>query len=142
VVAGWWGLGEAIGHAWSALVVTLILAVIAAVLAMMGRSAFAAAKGLPQTTDTVRRIPDALTPNPENRRLPTMTPTRSAPKLSAPRNSLSSNVNALAYEAKRFGDQGVRTWSVMASRIVRTVSRGRPAWIAPWASTRERLDQG
>jgi hypothetical protein len=88
--------------------VTLIWADIAAVLAMMGRSAFAAAKGLPQTTDTVRRIPDALTPNPEEtRRLPTMTPTRSAPKLSAPRSSLSSNVSALAYEAKRFGDQGV-----------------------------------
>ena len=67
-VAGWWGLGDAIGHAWSALVVMLIWAVIAAVLAMMGRTAFAAAKGLPQTTDTVKRIPDALTPNPEETR--------------------------------------------------------------------------
>ena len=67
-VAGWWGLGDAIGHAWSALVVMLVWAVIAAVLAMMGRTAFAAAKGLPQTTDTVKRIPDALTPNPEETR--------------------------------------------------------------------------
>ena len=67
-VAGWWGLGDAIGHAWSALVVMLIWAVIAVVLAMMGRTAFAAAKGLPQTTDTVKRIPDALTPNPEETR--------------------------------------------------------------------------
>jgi len=64
-VAGWWGLGDAIGRAWSALVIMLIWAVIATVLAMMGRTAFAAAKGLPQTTDTVKRIPDALTPNPE-----------------------------------------------------------------------------
>ena len=67
-VAGWWGLGDAIGHAWSALVVMLVWAVIAAVLAMMGRTAFAAAKGLPQTTDTVKRIPDALSPNPEETR--------------------------------------------------------------------------
>jgi len=64
-VAGWWGLGDAIGRAWSALVIMLIWAVIATVLAMMGRTAFATAKGLPQTTDTVKRIPDALTPNPE-----------------------------------------------------------------------------
>ena len=64
-VAGWWGLGDAIGRGWSALVVMLVWAIIAAVLAVLGRSALAAAKGLPQTTDTVKRIPDALTPHPE-----------------------------------------------------------------------------
>jgi uncharacterized protein (UPF0210 family) len=63
-VAGWWALGDVIGRAWSALVLVLIWAVIAAVLAIMGRAAFAAAKGLPQTTDTVKRIPDALKPEP------------------------------------------------------------------------------
>jgi hypothetical protein len=67
-VAGWWALGDVIGRAWSALVIVLIWAIIAAVLAIMGRAAFAAAKGLPQTTDTVKRIPDALTPNPEETR--------------------------------------------------------------------------
>jgi Putative Actinobacterial Holin-X, holin superfamily III len=67
-VAGWWGLGDVIGRAWSALVVMLVWAVIAAVLAIMGRNAMAAAKGLPRTTDTVKRIPDALTPRPEETR--------------------------------------------------------------------------
>jgi hypothetical protein len=67
-VAGWWALGGAIGHTWSALVVMLVWAVVAAVLAIMGRTAFHAAKGLPQTTDTVKRIPNALTPNPEETR--------------------------------------------------------------------------
>jgi Putative Actinobacterial Holin-X, holin superfamily III len=67
-VAGWWGLGNVIGRGWSALVMVLGWAVIAAVLAVMGRTAFAAAKGLPHTTDSVKRIPDALTPNPEDTR--------------------------------------------------------------------------
>ncbi len=67
-VAGWWGLGNVIGRAWSALVVVLVWAIIAAVLAMMGRNFLAAVKGLPRTTDTVKRIPDALTPRPEETR--------------------------------------------------------------------------
>jgi hypothetical protein len=67
-VAGWWGLGDVIGRAWSALVVVLVWATIAAVLAILGRTALAAAKGLPRTTNTVKRIPDALTPRPEETR--------------------------------------------------------------------------
>ena len=67
-VAGWWGLGDVTGRAWSALVVVLVWAIIAAVLAMMGRNLLAAVKGLPRTTDTVKRIPDALTPRPEETR--------------------------------------------------------------------------
>ncbi len=62
-VAGWWGLGDVIGRGWSALVLMLVWAIIAAVLVALGRTALAAAKGLPQTTDTVKRIPDALTPS-------------------------------------------------------------------------------
>ena len=64
-VAGWWALGNVIGRSWSALVVMLVWAIIAAVLAVMGRTALTAVKGLPRTTDTVKRIPDALTPHPE-----------------------------------------------------------------------------
>jgi len=67
-VAGWWSLGNAIGRGWSALVIMVIMviwAIIAAVLVVLGRSALAAAKGLPHTTDTVKRIPDALTPHSE-----------------------------------------------------------------------------
>jgi hypothetical protein len=64
-IALWWGLGNAIGHAWSALVVMLIWAIIAAVLAVLGRAALRKAKGLPQTADTVKNIPGALTPHPQ-----------------------------------------------------------------------------
>jgi hypothetical protein len=67
-MAGWWGLGNVIGRGWSALVVMLVWAIIAGVLAVMGRTAMAAVKGLPRTTDTVKRIPDALTPHPEETR--------------------------------------------------------------------------
>ncbi|GLP78408.1 hypothetical protein TUM20983_55180 [Mycobacterium antarcticum] len=67
-VGGWWALGNAIGRSWSALVVMLVWAIIAVVLALMGRSALTAVKGLPRTTDTIKRIPDALTPRPEETR--------------------------------------------------------------------------
>jgi hypothetical protein len=66
-IALWWGLGNAIGHAWSALVVMVIWAIIAAVLAVLGRASLRKAKGLPQTTDTVKNIPGALTPHPEEK---------------------------------------------------------------------------
>jgi hypothetical protein len=62
-VAGWWALGNVIGRSWSALVVMLVWAIIATALAALN-----AVKGLPRTTDTVRRIPDALTPRPEETR--------------------------------------------------------------------------
>src|SRR3954453_21258466 len=80
-LSGWWALGNVIGRSWSALVVMLVWAVIAAVLAVLGRSALTAVKGLPRTPDTVKRIPDALNPRPEEIRCPpAMTPTRSAPR--------------------------------------------------------------
>jgi Putative Actinobacterial Holin-X, holin superfamily III len=67
-IAGWWALGSVIGRGWSALVIMLIWLVITVVLAVMGRTAFASAKGLPRTTDSVKRIPDALTPKTEETR--------------------------------------------------------------------------
>jgi hypothetical protein len=63
-VAGWWSLGNVIGRSWAALVVMLVWAVVAAVLAVLGRAALTTAKGLPHTTDTVKRVPGALTPHP------------------------------------------------------------------------------
>jgi len=62
-VAVWWALGQAIGLGWSALVVALIWAIVAAVLAMMGRKELNAIKGMPQTAETVKRAPDALKGN-------------------------------------------------------------------------------
>lgn len=59
-VALWWGLGAAIGRGWSALVVAVIWAVVAAVLAAMGRKELRAVEGMPQTTDSIKKIPHAL----------------------------------------------------------------------------------
>ncbi|WP_353952032.1 phage holin family protein [Knoellia sp. S7-12] len=63
----WWGLGNEIGRGWSALVVAAVWAVIAAVLARIGRSEIKQAKGIPQTTQTAREIPDALKGNEDKR---------------------------------------------------------------------------
>lgn len=62
-LAIWWSLGNLIGLGWSALIVAVIWAVIAAVLAVTGRSQLARARGIPATTDTVAKIPDALKGN-------------------------------------------------------------------------------
>lgn len=61
-IALWWAVGDETGRGWSALIVVLVWAVVAAVLVVVGRTHVAAAKGLPQTTDTLARVPDALTP--------------------------------------------------------------------------------
>ncbi|GAA3623853.1 phage holin family protein [Kineosporia mesophila] len=66
LIAIWWSLGEQIGHGWSALVVALVLAVITAVLGVLGRNQIKAAPGLPRTTDSVKRIPDAVKGNEGN----------------------------------------------------------------------------
>jgi len=59
-IALWWGLGDAIGHGLSALVVAAIWAVIAGVLALVGRSEMKTVKGMPRTADSVKKIPPAL----------------------------------------------------------------------------------
>jgi uncharacterized membrane protein YqjE len=53
--------------AWSALVVALLWGVIAAVLAVMGRKKLKEVQGLPQTTETAKRVPDALKGNEDPR---------------------------------------------------------------------------
>jgi hypothetical protein len=56
-VALWWALGDALDSlAWSA----VLWAVIGAVLAARGRAESKRVAGLPQTTDTVKKIPNAL----------------------------------------------------------------------------------
>lgn len=62
-VAAWWGIGDHTGHGWSALIVAGIWAVIAGVLAVVGRSELKAVSGIPQTAETVRKIPDAVKGN-------------------------------------------------------------------------------
>ena len=64
-IAAWWGLGDSMGHGWSALVVAAIWLVIGGVLAILGKSEMKAVTGLPQTTDTVKKIPSAVKGNEE-----------------------------------------------------------------------------
>jgi hypothetical protein len=62
-VGAWWGIGDATGHGWSALIVAAIWLVIAAILGLMGRREISAVPGIPQTTQTVKQIPDAIRGN-------------------------------------------------------------------------------
>ncbi|MFC8922483.1 phage holin family protein [Cellulosimicrobium sp. NPDC057127] len=59
-IALWWGLGTAMGWGWSAVVVAVVWAVVAAVLALLGRKEMRAVEGMPRTTDSVKKIPHAL----------------------------------------------------------------------------------
>jgi hypothetical protein len=62
-VAAWWGIGDATGHGWAALIVAAIWLMIAAALGLIGRREMSAVPGIPQTTQTVKRIPDAIRGN-------------------------------------------------------------------------------
>jgi hypothetical protein len=66
-LALWWALGVGLGDGpeapdlgLSGLVVALVWALIAGVLALVGRGQLKKAPGLPQTTETVSKIPQAL----------------------------------------------------------------------------------
>ena len=62
-VAVWWAIGSVTGLGWSALIVAVIWAIIAAVLATVGRNSLKSIRGIPKTADTVKKIPDALKGN-------------------------------------------------------------------------------
>lgn len=68
LIAIWWGLGNEIGRGWSGLIVAVVLAIVAGVLGVLGRKQMQAVPGLPKTTDTVSRIPDAVKGNEGNAR--------------------------------------------------------------------------
>ncbi|WP_034623478.1 phage holin family protein [Cellulomonas sp. URHE0023] len=60
-VALWWALGDAMDSLpWSAVIVAVLWAVVAAVLASRGRAEAKRVGGMPRTTDTVKKIPNAL----------------------------------------------------------------------------------
>lgn len=56
----WRALGNEIGFGWSALIVAVIWAIIAAVLGVLGKKALDQVRGVPQTTDSLGKIPNAL----------------------------------------------------------------------------------
>ena len=62
-VAAWWGIGDVTGHGWSALIVAAIWLIVAAVLALVGRREISAVQGVPQTAQTIKKIPDAVRGN-------------------------------------------------------------------------------
>lgn len=62
-IALWWALGHVMGLGWSAVVVALLWAVIAAVLAVVGRSRLKDVEGMPRTVETASKVPDALKGN-------------------------------------------------------------------------------
>lgn len=56
----WWAIGNAIGRGWAALIVAAIWLVIGIILFVVGRGQLQRAKGLPQTGDTLQKVPNAL----------------------------------------------------------------------------------
>ncbi len=61
-VALWAGLSYLIDTGWAAVIVAVIWAIIAAILAVVGKKEVSAIRGLPRTTETVQEIPGALKP--------------------------------------------------------------------------------
>ena len=59
-VALWVAIGSQIGYGWSALIVAVIWAIIAAVLASVGKKELNRVRGVPATTETLGKIPNAL----------------------------------------------------------------------------------
>ncbi len=59
-ISAWWGLGQFIGNAWSALVIAAVWAVVGGVLYASGRASLKQVEGLPRTTETAKQIPPAL----------------------------------------------------------------------------------
>jgi hypothetical protein len=66
-IAAWWGLGHLIDNGWSALVVAALWAIIAAVMFAVGRAKLKEVQGLPQTVDSLKKIPETVKKNEENR---------------------------------------------------------------------------
>jgi Flp pilus assembly protein TadB len=62
-IAAWWGLGSLIGNAWSAVVIAVVYAIVAAILYVRGRKEIKEIQGVPQTVETVKEVPEALKPN-------------------------------------------------------------------------------
>ena len=66
-IALWWGLGYLIGNAWSAIVVAVIWGIVALILYSMGKKEMKTVRGAPDTVDSLKRVPETLKRNEENR---------------------------------------------------------------------------
>jgi hypothetical protein len=66
-IALWWGLGHLIDNGWSAVVVAALWAIVGLVLYTRGRKSLKTVTGAPQTVDSLKKIPETLKKNEENR---------------------------------------------------------------------------
>ena len=66
-VALWYALGTLMGLGWSAVVVAVIWLIIAAILFVVGRAQMKKVRGVPQTVETLKEIPETIKRNEENR---------------------------------------------------------------------------
>lgn len=64
----WWAIGNYTGRGWAALIVAVIWGIIAAILASIGKKEMERVRGIPDTTDTLGKIPNALKGNEEENR--------------------------------------------------------------------------
>jgi uncharacterized membrane protein YqjE len=62
-LALWWAIGNGIGRGWAGLIVGVVYLIIAGILASLGRKDLKTVQGLPQTTATAKKIPDAMKGN-------------------------------------------------------------------------------
>ena len=67
-VSAWWGLGRYIENQWSALVVAAVWAVVVLILFLLGRTELRRIQGLPNTTETLSKVPNALKGHEEENR--------------------------------------------------------------------------
>jgi hypothetical protein len=88
--AAWWGIGDATGHGWSALIVAAIWLIVAAILGLMGRREISAVSGVPQTAQTVKKIKR------KRGHIMTSDPDQIREQIEETRISLSEDVNTLA----------------------------------------------
>jgi hypothetical protein len=66
-IALWWALGTLIGGGWSGVIVAVIWAVIALILFLVGRRQLKEVNGAPKTVESLKKIPETLKRNEENR---------------------------------------------------------------------------
>jgi tetrahydromethanopterin S-methyltransferase subunit G len=67
-VSLWWAIGNATGRGWAALIVAVVWAIIAAILLSVGRKELKKVRGIPTTTDTLGKIPNAVKGKEEDNR--------------------------------------------------------------------------
>lgn len=67
-IALWAALGGTfIGYAWAGLILAVLWAIPAAILAVMGKKNIDEVEGAPRTVETIKQVPEAVTPSKEPR---------------------------------------------------------------------------